>query len=325
MINKSSDNPLISVIVPCYKVEQYLPKCIDSILGQTYENLEIWLVDDGSPDRCGEICDEYAAKDKRIKVIHKENGGLSDARNVAIDKATGEWITFVDSDDYVTEDYVETLYSLVAKYHCKMAVADWQIFSLGSSVSIENNKFKEIFFSSKEALEDMFNQSHLDTSACAKLYHRDLFEGIRYPKGVIFEDLLTTFKLILKCENGIAYSSKKIYYYMFRPTSIEGSAFSEKKMDSALEVFNVMNSYERELADVSRALKSKLSAFCFHLLLKMPKDCDRGDILKDYIKKVRWTVVCNNKARMKTRIGCLSSYFGFEMTRLLFTIVDRRK
>ena len=206
-----------------------------------------------------------------------------------------------------------------------MSVADWQIFPLGSNVSIENKKTIEIFFSSKGALEDMFNQRHFDVSACVKLYHRDLFKEVRYPKGMLFEDLLTTFKLMLRCENGIAYSSKKIYYYMFRPSSIEGSAFSEKKMDSAIEVFNVMSSYKKELAGVSRALKSKLSAFCFHLLLKMPEDYDKGYILKKYIKEVRWTVLTNNKARLKTRLACLSSYMGFDITKKLFTLVDRRK
>src|SRR5699024_6485655 len=105
--------PLISVIVPCYNVEEYLPKCVESILNQTYRNLEIFLVNDGSLDRSGEICDEYVVKDTRIKVIHKENGGLSDARNVALDIMTGEYVTFVDSDDYVAEDYVEYLYKLI--------------------------------------------------------------------------------------------------------------------------------------------------------------------------------------------------------------------
>ena len=109
------ETPLISIIVPVYKVEPYLHKCVDSILSQTYTHLEIFLVDDGSPDNCGKICDDFARKDKRIKVIHKKNGGLSDARNVAIDVAKGEYITFVDSDDFVTSDYVETLYHLVEK------------------------------------------------------------------------------------------------------------------------------------------------------------------------------------------------------------------
>lgn len=104
--------PLISVIVPCYNVEEYLPKCIESILNQTYRNLEILLVDDGSPDNCGRICDEYAAKDSRIRIIHKKNGGLSDARNAALDVMTGEYVTFIDSDDYVSDDYVEYLYPL---------------------------------------------------------------------------------------------------------------------------------------------------------------------------------------------------------------------
>lgn len=108
--------PLISIIIPIYNVEKYLRRCVDSILCQSYHNLEIWLVDDGSPDGCPAICDEYAGKDKRVKVIHKKNGGLSDARNVAIDVATGEYICFVDSDDYVASTYVETLYALIDKY-----------------------------------------------------------------------------------------------------------------------------------------------------------------------------------------------------------------
>ena len=181
--------PLISVIIPCYNVEKYLYRCVDSIIGQTYKNLEIILVDDGSPDNCGKICDEYAAKDGRIKVIHKENGGLSDARNVAIDVAKGEWLTFVDSDDYLTKDYVDTLYNLCIKYKTKVTVADWCIFAEGTYPFMSKRKNKEILFSQNGALEDMFNQVHFDVSACTKLYHHSLFEGVRFPKGMLFEDL----------------------------------------------------------------------------------------------------------------------------------------
>ena len=241
MIN---NNPLISIIVPCYNVEQYLPKCIDSILCQTYRNLEVWLVDDGSPDRCGEICDEYAKKDSRVKVIHKENGGLSDARNAALDVFQGEWVTCVDSDDFITPDYIETLYGLCVKYNCKMSVADWYIFPMGTNPVMPKRTVHEYKFGKDEALTAMFNQRHFDVSACIKLYHRSLFEGVRYPKGMLFEDLQTTFKLMLKCDSGVAYSNKMIYYYMFRPNSIEGEKFSEKKMDSAINVFNVMRSYD---------------------------------------------------------------------------------
>ena len=126
------NRPLISVIVPVYNVEQWLPRCIESLLIQTYPNIEIILSDDGSTDECGVICDEYSKKDNRIKVIHKNNGGLSDARNCAIKQANGEYLTFVDSDDYVTNDYVETLYNLCEKYDAKMSVADWCIFQESS-------------------------------------------------------------------------------------------------------------------------------------------------------------------------------------------------
>lgn len=315
----------ISIVVPIYKVEQYLPKCIESLITQTYKNIEIILVDDGSPDRCGEICDEYAKKDTRIKVIHKPNGGLSDARNAALDVMKGEWVTCIDSDDFIAPDYIETLYSLCKKYNCKMSVADWYIFPVGTEPTVPKRTVKEKLFGRNEALEDMFNQRHFDVSACVKLYHHSLFDDVRYPVGMLFEDLQTTFKLVLKCDNGVAYSNKQIYYYMFRPGSIEGTAFSEKKMDSAIQVFKVMKSYEGDLKVVGRALKSKLASFCLHLVLKMPQDYTKGNVLYDYIRQVRFDVMTNRKARLKTRIGCFITYWGFGITRKLFYFVDRRK
>lgn len=321
-----NNQPLISIIVPCYNVEQYLPKCIESILVQTYRNLEILLVDDGSPDRCGEICDEYAKKDSRIKVIHKPNGGLSDARNAALDVMQGEWVTCVDSDDFITPDYVATLYGLCEKYNCKLAIADWYIFPMGTNPVIPKQKIEERFFSSDEALIEMFNQRLFDVSACIKLYHKSLFEGVRYPKDMLFEDLQTTFKTMLKCDTGVAYTNKMIYYYMFRPDSIEGSKFSKTKMDSAIQVFKIMADYDQRFTgDVKNALKSKLCSFCFHLAFKMPDGYEGGELLYDYIRQVRWNVICNNKARLKNRLACITSLFGFKATKALFSLVDRRK
>ena len=320
-----SNQPLISIIVPCYNVEQYLPKCIESILAQTYRNLEILLVDDGSPDRCGEICDEYAKKDSRIKVIHKPNGGLSDARNAALDVMQGEWVTCVDSDDFITPDYVATLYGLCEKYNCKLSIADWYIFPIGTNPVIPKQKIEEHFFSSGEALIEMFNQRLFDVSACIKLYHKSLFEGVRYPKGMLFEDLQTTFKTMLKCDTGVAYTNKMVYYYMFRPDSIEGAKFSENKLNSAINVFNIMNSYESSFnGDVKLALKSKLCSFCFHLVLKMPEGYQKGEVLYNYIRKVRWKVLFNRKTRIKNRLACASSFLGFKVTKALFALIDRR-
>ena len=192
--------PLISVIVPCYNVEEYLPKCIESILNQTYRNLEILLVDDGSPDNCGRICDEYAAKDSRIRIIHKKNGGLSDARNAALDVMTGEYVTFIDSDDYVSDDYVEYLYKIIKESGVKLSVSSYQTFVDDSSAEIcTNNPLFVKIVHTNDALTGMFYQQIFDTSAWAKMYHRSLFsDGIRYPKGWLYEDLPTTYRLMMK-------------------------------------------------------------------------------------------------------------------------------
>lgn len=319
-----NDKPLISVIVPTYNVEKWLPRCVDSILVQDYKNLEIFLVDDGSPDGCGKICDEYAEKDKRIMVIHKPNGGLSDARNAAIDIAKGEYITLIDSDDYVTPDYVSTLYSLIEKYNSEMSIATWCIFPEGTTPIRPHVRTKEIVMTRNEALSNMFYQKGYDVSACVKMYHRSLFEGVRYPKGQLFEDLQTTFKLMLKCKN-VAFTNKPVYYYMFRKGSIEGAPFSEKKMDSALQVFNLMRSYESQLKPVHKALRSKLTTFSFHLLMKMPKDYPPQRLLREYIKESRLNVIFDRQSPVKSKIACLATFFGFDFVKWLFHFIDRRK
>ena len=214
--------PLISVIVPCYNVEEYLPKCIESILNQTYRNLEILLVDDGSPDNCGRICDEYAAKDSRIRIIHKKNGGLSDARNAALDVMTGEYVTFIDSDDYVSDEYVEYLYKIIKESGVKLSVSSYQTFVDDSSAEIcTNNPLFVKIVHTNDALTGMFYQQIFDTSAWAKMYHRSLFsDGIRYPKGWLYEDLPTTYRLMMKCDY-IAFGNYRSYFYRIRNTSIE--------------------------------------------------------------------------------------------------------
>ena len=234
------EKPLISVIVPCYNVEQYLRQCIKSITQQTYSNLEILLVDDGSPDRSGEICDEYAKSDKRIRVIHKQNGGLSDARNAAIDVCNGEYLTFVDSDDSVSLDHVETLYGLVEKYGCLLSVSQWQTFQEGTKLKINQKKIKEICYNTpKEAVTAMYYQEEFDNAVWGKMYHRSLFDDLRFPKGLIFEDDYTVYRLLFK-SNKVAYTNKITYYYLLRNNSIEGESFNDKKMDSALAVFKSM-------------------------------------------------------------------------------------
>lgn len=320
----TDNQPLISVIVPIYNVEPYLRRCVDSIIAQTYTNLEILLVDDGSPDNCPAICDEYAQQDQRVRVIHKENGGLSDARNAALDVTTGEWIVCVDSDDYVTPDYVSTLYGLCLRHNCKMSVASCCIVVEDAQSEIRESPIKEYMFARDEALAAMFNHSLFDVSAWCKLYHRSLFSGVRYPKGYVFEDFQTTYKLMLRCDTGVAFSSKQTYYYLLRPDSIEGK-FSERKIDSAERVFRELESHKAELSAVWPAVVSKLVSFCFHLILKMPEDNPRRKQFWTYVKRNRRTVITNSGSRLKTRAACVLSYFGYATIKNLFKLIDRRK
>jgi glycosyltransferase involved in cell wall biosynthesis len=315
--------PLISVIVPCYKVEKYLPKCVDSILRQSYQNLEIWLVDDGSPDRCGQICDDYAKLDNRVRVIHKANGGLSDARNVAIDQASGEWITFVDSDDYIADDYVETLWELVDKYDCEVSVALFKTFYEGEIPNLHNSIIVEKKMESVKAVKEMFYQRSFDTSAWAKLYNRRLFEdGIRYPKGLLYEDLATTYLLMLK-SNGVAFVNKVIYYYLLRASSIEGE-YSPKKIQSGLGVTALMDAHGDLLRPLEKAYRCRKFSLFYHLILPTPKDAEGRELLADYIKNNRWKVLIDKHARKKARMAAFLSFFGFGIIKGLFSFVNKR-
>lgn len=318
-------NPLISVIVPVYNVEKYLPRCVDSILGQTYANLEIILVDDGSPDNCGKICDDYAKKDSRMKVIHKKNGGLSDARNVAIDVAKGEYITFVDSDDYVDANYVSYLYQLISENNCQVSVIQPCSFHENTMPVAKQSAEQVKMLSSIEAIKTMFYQRGIDTSAWGKLYHNSLFKtGIRYPKGLLFEDNPVTFRLLYQ-SNQVAVSNRQLYYYMIRPDSIEGSLFNETKIQSAVAILKLMFNYPEITNLVMSAFKCKIVSLAFHFVLKMPIANLKTKKLYKLIIENRKAVLFDHNARPKTRLACLISYLGLSITKKVFTLIDKRK
>lgn len=221
---------LVSVIVPVYNVEKYLSECIDSIRQQTYKNIEILIIDDGSTDGSANICDKFAQVDNRIKVIHKKNGGLSDARNVGICAASGEYLSFIDSDDYIESDMIECLYNSCIGHHADISICGRVCEIEGS----ENNfyLFTDFFgvLTSTEAVKDLLVQKNCDSAAWDKLYKADLFTNIRYPKGVLHEDLNVTVQLLAQCRN-VAYIDKALYHYRIRNGSICNQFFSEKKFD----------------------------------------------------------------------------------------------
>lgn len=315
---------LISVMVPLYNVATYLPKCLDSILNQTYSNIEILLVDDGSTDSSGIICDHYASKDSRVKVFHKRNEGQAVARNLCIEKASGEYLLFVDSDDIITPDHVETLYNLVKKYKCKVSLAILQTFKEGEPIKVVPSKYEEELLSPAKAVECMNYQVKFDTWPVCKLYHKSIFEsGIRYPVGKIFEDFAITYLLLFQSDK-VAYCNKVIYYYLLRSNSTEGACFSEKKMDGALEVLDSFNRHMDLIRPIMKSYQCRMVSFACHLLLKMPKNYSKRSIIENLLYKNRKTVLFDKHARPKARLASLISYFGFPMLKLMFKLVDRR-
>ena len=222
---------LISVIVPVYKVENYLDKCVRSIVDQTYRNLEIILVDDGSPDRCGQICDAWAAKDSRIRVIHKENGGLSDARNAGMAVATGKYMGFVDSDDYIAPD----MYRLLLE---RMDADGSDIAACGVEMVYEDETPRQMLtpegchvLDNVQAMEAIIRESLLKQPVWYKLYKTDLIRDIPFAVGKCHEDVFWSWQAIARAKK-VSIFDTPCYFYLQRGGSIMGQQFSEKRLDS---------------------------------------------------------------------------------------------
>lgn len=231
-------NDLISIVVPIYGVEEFLAECIESLLCQKYSNLEIILVEDGSPDRCPEICTEYAKKDKRIKVIHKENGGLSDARNLGIKKARGKYICFVDSDDVVSDDYILSMYNNLIENNVKISACGYIHWYPNGEKIKRNFQGVERKFENDEALIYLNLIGYFNVAAWNKLYDISLFDDIEFPKGKKSEDWFIMYKLIEK-SGGIYYSSCEKYFYRQRQGSItKSSKINTDCIQAANEVYD---------------------------------------------------------------------------------------
>lgn len=241
---KIEPKKLISIIVPVYNVEKYLGKCIDSILKQTYTNIEIILVDDGSTDNSGKICDSYAKKDKRLIVIHKENGGQSSARNLAIDVAKGDFIGFVDSDDFIINNMYEKLYSNLIKYNADISICSYTEVDESGNVNKPKWKKNENFYkiyNKEEALKELLIDKYITNHSWNKLYKKELFQDIRYPQGKVMEDLAIMYKLFEK-SNKIIYENVDLYYYLQRKSSTMNS-LSEKLIEDEEQMVETKNQY----------------------------------------------------------------------------------
>ncbi|NQX46881.1 glycosyltransferase [Paenibacillus tritici] len=233
--------PEISIIVPIYNVELYLNKCVDSILAQSFSNFEVILVNDGSPDKCGEICEYYKELDPRVVVIHKQNGGLSDARNYGIEVARGRYIGFVDSDDWIEPDMYESLYSLITSHDADIAACGH--YEVMDDVPLEKSFSHEVHvYNNAQGLDKLLEDKEIQNLAWDKLYKAELFAQVRYPVGKYFEDIFTTYKLFLQADKTVLLDSPK-YMYLKRSDSITGAMNNKKYYDrfcAALEIYETI-------------------------------------------------------------------------------------
>lgn len=219
---------MISVIVPVYNVEKYLERCVKSIAAQTYNDLEILLIDDGSTDKSGKMCDDFQQTDSRIKVFHKQNGGLSDARNYGIEHSAGEFISFVDSDDYIDEKMLETLHRLITENDADLAVCSAMDVFEGKEVT-QVKEIKEFNLNKVESYKYMLRGDGIP-SACNKLYKRQTVGDVRFPVGKLYEDGFFTPQILKRVEK-TAVTSKPMYYYFRRADSITTKPFRKGDLD----------------------------------------------------------------------------------------------
>ena len=275
---------MISVIVPVYKVEKYLEKCVNSILAQRFTDFELILIDDGSPDECGVICDSFTQRDNRVRVIHQKNAGQAAARNVGISISRGEYIAFIDSDDYVTADYLETLVSFIQKYQCDLAMCGHRIVHEVDEEGICDEKDSQMqCMDNDELWDEIFGR--LNNAVWNKLFKKELLQGILFPEDLGHgEDLIFNLEYILRCKTAVK-TNKECYFYRKRSDSITTSSFSPRKLkeieskDRALEI--VENAHPAQLSNAKKyCFRARMNVI--RAIYKAKKDQAYSEQLKQY-------------------------------------------
>lgn len=308
---------IISVIVPVYNVEEYLERCVDSILRQTYTNLEVILVDDGSTDNCPQICEQYASFDKRVRVIHQSNGGLFAARNAGIDAAKGEYLSFIDSDDFISEDMYTSLYGNLKKYDADIAACGMErIGENNESMGTWPSSAEFHVFYREDFIENFYpeNRLLLAASVCNKLYKKRIFEKIRFPVGKIFEDSFITLSTFDQCRC-IVLDSNPYYKYFQRDGSIMHCNYSEKNMqliDLAYEQYSFMKQKGLKV-QCEYSLEIVVNNYLKNLLAVCMQYHEYKNEIKPYRKKFNKllsAVLINRKICKMKKIAVMSVYLS---------------
>lgn len=316
----------ISVIVPVYNVEKYVRKCVSSILEQTYNDLEIILVDDGSTDNSGKICDEMSNIDGRITVIHKNNGGLSDARNVGIDIMSGKYVTFVDSDDWLEKEYIEYLVYLIKKYNANISVCEfYNITDSGKIINKYIGDGSEIKLNAMEAVEQLARAELFSTSAWGKMYDVTVFEKIRYPIGKLYEDIPVTYDIFL--DNSIvAFGARPLYNYFYRENAISNVIFNEKRMDALYHIEAAMTKMIKKYPEFIELAYARIFNVSFNIYLTFGNNEDTKKYYKkirNNLKKYRFKIIFASELNSNIKIKALCSLFSYKFIQKI--IKEKRK
>lgn len=310
----------VSVIVPVYNVEKYLRKCVESIKNQTYQNLEIILVDDGSTDCCGSLCDELSETDNRIKVIHKENGGLSDARNVGMDASSGDYIGFVDSDDYIDKDFYEILVANLEKCNADVSCCRYSnVWEDGTKEAIGNDGETHIYEGS-EALKEYIYGKKMDPFACNKLYQAELLGNKTYPKnrfrfikGILSEDNPFCIELFKQTNKVVLVGDSKYNYLQAREGAITSSKISQKRIDAVHYWDKVRQDCHKNYPELEEYALRRQVLFYIGLYNKIYKDKEHQSeakyiksFLKEHRKEIRESTICEKTIKLSVEMISIS-------------------
>lgn len=299
---------LVSIIVPVYNVEQYLDKCVNSLVEQTYTNLEIILVDDGSKDRSGEICDLWAKKDNRIKVVHKKNGGASEARNKGLDMASGDIISFIDSDDYISIYFYERLINVMEDTNSDIVECGFKMFKKEEMINdsyINNLNFKS--FNTQEAMQELILNQNLSTIVCNKIYKRHIIDKVRFKEGKGHEDDFYMY-LVLDNAKKITKVNSELYYYLQREDSTMGKMYNLNRLDAIEAKYERFKYIEKKYKDLTLLAKQDVLFGCMYsyqqlLRTKQIEEINKGKkILKQYINKILFTRSDYRELNIKNKI-----------------------
>lgn len=319
-------NELISIVVPVYNVEEYLNTCVESILRQTYSNIEVILVDDGATDHSGQMCDYYMERDGRVKVIHKRNGGLSDARNEGIKQANGKYIMFIDSDDVVSSDLIEYLYNILKLNNVDIAICDPVHCYPNQEIIFEKETFNCVY-KPEDAITEMLYQKSFLVAAWGKLFRKEYFDEIDFPKGMLFEDSAVMYKLFDKAQK-IIYGNAKLYGYMHREGSITTKQFSKRDCD-ILTICQQLTEYMSNRSEkLQRAARSYQTAAAFRIYMNAPRNGMFDSEIKqsEQILDTNCRLVMQDMCiRKKMKIALLMYTFARPMMPFVYKRINRWK